>query len=135
MGFRVFLPVSEGGLPASEITIPQVLKKANYTSSLVHRGGGGGGQRGRGREGERGDGKEKSRVKGRRKKEGGGGEGSKDGKRRGEILTPSYFSAPHRLGSGTLVMSTASQPSEASTSSMASLTRRMRAVLPIRVTQ
>ena len=38
-------------------------------------------------------GKEKCRFKGRRKKEGGGG-GSKDGKRRGEILTPSYFSAP-----------------------------------------
>ena len=56
MAFRVFLPVSEGGLPASEITIPQVLKKANYTSSLVHRGGGGGGQRGRGIEGEKGDG-------------------------------------------------------------------------------
>ena len=79
MGFRVFLPISEGGLPASEITIPQVLKKANYTSSLVHRGGGGGGggggQRGRGREEMR---KENCRVKGRRKKEGGGIEGRQE---------------------------------------------------------
>ena len=90
MGFRVFLPISEGGLPASEITIPQVLKKANYTSSLVHRGGEGEGEgEAKGDEGEKGRGE---RVKERRKKE--GGEGSKDSKRRGEILTPSYFSAP-----------------------------------------
>ena len=40
MGFRVFLPISEGGLPATEVTIPQVLKKANYTSALVGREGG-----------------------------------------------------------------------------------------------
>ena len=39
MGFRVFLPISEGGLPATEVTIPQVLKKANYTSALVGREG------------------------------------------------------------------------------------------------
>jgi arylsulfatase A-like enzyme len=35
MLFRVFLPISEGGLPASEVTIPQMLKPANYTSSLI----------------------------------------------------------------------------------------------------
>jgi arylsulfatase A len=35
MAFRVFLPISEGGLPATEITIPQVLKNANYTSALI----------------------------------------------------------------------------------------------------
>jgi arylsulfatase A-like enzyme len=35
MGFRVFLPISEGGLPASEVTIAQVLRKANYTSALI----------------------------------------------------------------------------------------------------
>ena len=35
MAFRVFLPISEGGLPATEVTIPQVLKKANYKSALV----------------------------------------------------------------------------------------------------
>jgi arylsulfatase A len=38
MAFRVFLPISEGGLPATEITIPQVLKNANYTSALVRKG-------------------------------------------------------------------------------------------------
>ena len=35
MAFRVFLPISEGGLPADEVTIPQVLRQANYTSALV----------------------------------------------------------------------------------------------------
>ena len=38
MIFRVFMPVSEGGLPADEITIPDVLKAANYTSTLVRMG-------------------------------------------------------------------------------------------------
>ena len=35
MAFRVFLPISEGGLPSDEVTIPQVLRQANYTSALV----------------------------------------------------------------------------------------------------
>ena len=35
MVFRVFMPISEGGLPADEITIPDMLKAANYTSTLV----------------------------------------------------------------------------------------------------
>jgi hypothetical protein len=35
MVFRVFMPISEGGLPETEVTIPQVLKRANYTSALV----------------------------------------------------------------------------------------------------
>lgn len=35
MVFRVFLPNSEGGLPADEITMPQLLKQANYRSALV----------------------------------------------------------------------------------------------------
>ena len=38
MIFRVFMPVSEGGLPADEITIPDMLKTANYTSTLVRMG-------------------------------------------------------------------------------------------------
>jgi arylsulfatase A-like enzyme len=33
--FRVFLPNSKGGLPASEVTIPQMLKGAGYRSSLI----------------------------------------------------------------------------------------------------
>jgi arylsulfatase A-like enzyme len=36
--FRVFLPNSKGGLPASEVTIPQMLKGAGYRSSLVRNG-------------------------------------------------------------------------------------------------
>jgi arylsulfatase A-like enzyme len=35
MIFRVFLPDSEGGLPQDEITIPKLLKQANYSSSLI----------------------------------------------------------------------------------------------------
>ena len=38
MVFRVFMPISEGGLPADEITIPDMLKAANYTSTLVRMG-------------------------------------------------------------------------------------------------
>ena len=54
--YRVFYPNSEGGLPSDEITIPQVLKQAKYSSKLVS--GDRGGEDGRG---------------GRRKSEGGGG--------------------------------------------------------------
>jgi len=35
MIFRVFLPNSEGGLPANETTLPHLLKMANYTSILI----------------------------------------------------------------------------------------------------
>lgn len=35
MAFRVFLPNSKGGLPGDEITIPQLLKQADYKSALV----------------------------------------------------------------------------------------------------
>lgn len=33
--FRVFYPVSRGGLPESEVTIAAQLSAANYTSSLI----------------------------------------------------------------------------------------------------